>query len=215
VLWRATQAREVAGRNRGGAIGVDVLKVEGRPLTQTDADLIELARRGDVPAYEELVRRYSETAFRTAYFVCGDADEARDAAQEGFVRAWGALGRFRPGAEPRPWLLRIVANAARNRRRSGARREGLALRIARDRPSDDAAPSPEAAVLAAESRAELMRALDALRPEDRLVIGLRWLVGLSEAELAAALDVPRGTVKSRLSRAMGRLRVVMGVTTDA
>jgi RNA polymerase sigma-70 factor (ECF subfamily) len=186
-------------------------EVEGRPLLETDADLMERARHGDVPAYEELVRRYSEIAFRTAYIVCGDADEARDAAQEGFVRAWGALGRFRAGAEPRPWLLRIVANAARNRRRSDTRRSGLALRIAQDRPSDDAAPSPEAAVLAGEARTELLRAIGTLRDDDRQIIGLRWLVGLTEAELAAALEVPRGTVKSRLSRAMDRLRVAMGV----
>ncbi|HEY7847700.1 MAG TPA: sigma-70 family RNA polymerase sigma factor, partial [Candidatus Limnocylindria bacterium] len=63
------------------------------------------------------MRRYEEPAFRAALFVCGDPDEARDAAQEGFVRAWQALSRFRKGAEPRPWLMRIVVNAARNRRR--------------------------------------------------------------------------------------------------
>lgn len=159
-----------------------------------------------MPAYEELVRRYSEIAYRTAYVVCGDADEARDAAQEGFVRAWKALGRFRPGAEPRPWLLRIVANAARNRRRSGTRRAALTLRIAQDRPSDGAASSPEVAILAGERRERLLSAIDALRPADRDVIRLRWLAELSEAEVAAALDVPRGTVKSRLSRAMDRLR---------
>jgi RNA polymerase sigma-70 factor, ECF subfamily len=71
--------------------------VEGRPLT--DSELIERARTGEVAAYEELVRRYQAQAFRAALFVCGDADEARDAAQEGFVRAWQALGRFRTGAE--------------------------------------------------------------------------------------------------------------------
>ena len=95
-------------------------RVEGRPLT--DAELIDAARRGDVAAYEELVRRYEQVAFRTAVLLCGDADEARDAAQEGFLRAYGALRRFRTGAEPRPWLLRIVANAARNQRRAAGRR---------------------------------------------------------------------------------------------
>jgi len=188
-------------------------KVEGRPLT--DVELIEHARRGDVAAYEELVRRYEELAFRTAYLVCGDAFEARDAAQEGFLRAWKALSRFRPGAEPRPWLLQIVANAARNRRRSGARRANLVLRAAQDRPSDGAAPSPEVAALASEQRRELMAAVDRLRDEDRLTITLRWFADLSEAEMAAAMGVPRGTVKSRLSRAMDRLRAVMAeVQTD-
>ena len=186
--------------------------MEGRPLT--DAELIDAARRGDVAAYEELVRRYEELAFRTAYLVCGDADEARDAAQEGFLRAFDALGRFRAGAEPRPWLLRIVANAARNRRRAAGRRVGLALRSAQDRPSDGAAPSPEVAVLAAEQRRELLAAVDQLGDEDRRIITLRWFADLSEREMAAVLDVPGGTVKSRLSRAMERLRAVMAGRAD-
>ena len=183
-------------------------RVEGRPLT--DGELIERARGGDVAAYEELVRRYEQQAFRAAYLVCHDADEARDACQEGFIRAWRALGTFRAGAEPRPWLMRIVVNAARNRRRGSGRRDTLALRIAQDRPSDGAAPSPEAAVLATERRERLLAAVNRLSDDDRTVIGLRWFADMGESEMAAALDVPRGTVKSRLSRAMGRLRAVIG-----
>lgn len=171
---------------------------------------MERARRGDVAAFEELVRRYEEVAFRTAFLVCGDADDARDAAQEGFVRAWRALPTFRSGAEPRPWLLRIVANAARNRRRGSSRRTALGLRLAEDPLSGGAAPSPEGAVLAAERRESLLAALERLSADDRLVIGLRWFVELDEASMAAALDVPRGTVKSRLSRAMHRLRAEVG-----
>ncbi|MDQ6683468.1 MAG: sigma-70 family RNA polymerase sigma factor, partial [Chloroflexota bacterium] len=185
--------------------------VEGRPLT--DSDLIERARRGDVAAYEELVRRYEMLAFRTAVLICRDADEARDAAQEGFVRAWHALPRFRAGAEPRPWILQIVANAARNRRRGSTRRESLALRLAQDRPSGGAAPSPEAAVLAGERRQELLAAVNGLRDEDREVLAFRWFLDLGEAEMAAALGIPRGTVKSRLSRAMGRLRAALSADT--
>jgi RNA polymerase sigma-70 factor, ECF subfamily len=184
--------------------------VEGRPLT--DRELIERASHGDVAAYEELVRRHEQLAFRVAYLVCGDADEARDAAQEGFLRAWHALPRFRAGAEPRPWLMQIVANAARNRRRGSTRRASLALRVAQERPAAEAAPSPEAALLAEERRQELLAALNSLREDDRLVIALRWFADQGEVEMAAALGVPRGTVKSRLSRAMGRLREVM--TTD-
>jgi RNA polymerase sigma-70 factor (ECF subfamily) len=182
--------------------------VEGCPLT--DRELMERARRGDVAAYEELVRRYEEAAFRTAFLLCGDADEARDAAQEGFVRAWRALPRFRSGAEPRPWLLQIVANAARNRRRGASRQAALGLRLAGDPLSGGAAPSPEGSVLADERREALLAAIERLRPDDRLVIGLRWFVELDEASMAAALDVPRGTVKSRLSRAMNRLREEVG-----
>ena len=187
--------------------------MEGRPLT--DAELIEQAKRGDIAAYEELVRRYEEVAFRTAYLVCGDADEARDAAQDGFLRAYHALPRFREGAEPRPWLLRIVANAARNRRRGSRRRAALAVRAAQDRPSDGAAPSPEAAVLASERNAQLFSAVARLDEGDRQIIAMRWFVELSEAEMADALGIPRGTVKSRLSRAMSRLRGLMGGRDDA
>jgi RNA polymerase sigma-70 factor (ECF subfamily) len=171
---------------------------------------MERARRGDVAAYEELVRRYEEVAYRTAFLVCGDADEARDAAQEGFVRAWRALPTFRAGSEPRPWMLRIVANAARNRRRGSSRQAALGLRLAEDPLSGGAAPSPEGAVLAAERRAALLAAIERLGADDRLIIGLRWFVDLDEAAMAAALDIPRGTVKSRLSRAMGRLRAEVG-----
>jgi RNA polymerase sigma-70 factor (ECF subfamily) len=107
-------------------------------------------------------------------------------------------------------MLRIVANAARNRRRGSSRRSALGLRLAEDPLSDGAAPSPEGAVLAAERREALLAALDRLSADDRLVIGLRWFVELDEATMAAALDVPRGTVKSRLSRAMQRLRAEVG-----
>ncbi len=200
-------------RNRSPLAGVSVAEVEGRPLVESE--WIEAARRGDASAFEELVRRHEEIAYRTAYLVTGDADEARDAAQDGFMRAHAALGRFRAGAEFRPWLLRIVANAARNRRRSAARRVGLALRASRDPASGDAAPSPEVLLLAKERRDELLTAINALRPEDRLVITLRWFLELNEEEMAAVLDRPRGTVKSRLSRATDRLRAVLGEVADA
>ena len=181
--------------------------MEGRPLE--DTELVEQARRGDIAAYGDLVRRHQEVAVRTAYLACGDATEAQDAVQEAFIKAFAALGRFRPGAPFRPWLLRIVVNEAHNRRRSAGRRTGLAFRIAEDRPADDAAPSPEAAVLAAEAHRDLVAALARLPHDDRLVIGCRYFLELSEAETATALDVPRGTVKSRLSRALGRLRSVI------
>ena len=183
------------------------LTVEGRPLE--DAELIMRARQGEVMAYEELVRRYQDVAVRTAYVISPDGD-AEDAAQEAFVKAYEALGRFRPDAPFRPWLLSIVANEARNRRRSSGRRAGLALRAAEDRPLGDAAPSPESAVLANEARGRLLAAVNALRDEDREVIGARYFLELSEAETADALGIPRGTVKSRLSRALDRLRAQLG-----
>lgn len=178
--------------------------MEGRPLE--DTDLVERARHGDIDAYETLVRRYQEVAFRIAFHLLGDAAEAEDAAQDAFVKAYYALDRFRPGAPLRPWLLRIVANEARNRRKASGRRADLALRAAESRPSGDAAPSPEAAAISEDERRTLLRAVNDLREDDRLVIVCRYFLELSEAETAAALGCPRGTVKSRLSRALGRLR---------
>jgi RNA polymerase sigma factor (sigma-70 family) len=155
------------------------------------------------------VRGHQAVAFRTAYLITGDASEAEDAAQEAFVKAYRALGRYRSGAPFRPWLLAVVANEAKNRRRAAGRRANLALRVAREGPPGDASPSPAAAAVAAERRAELLAALKALREEDRLVIGCRYFLGLSEVETAATLGCARGTVKSRLSRALARLREKM------
>ena len=176
-----------------------------RPLE--DTELVERARQGDQAAYETLVRRYQGLAVRAAHVVAGRA-EAEDAAQEAFVKAYRALHRFRPGAPFRPWLLRIVTNEARNRVRSARRREALALRAVA--VSGDAAPSPEAAVEEVEARRELLESVERLPPADREVIAYRYFLGLSEAEMAEALAVPAGTVKSRLSRAMTRLRREMG-----
>ncbi len=178
-----------------------------------EADLIARARTGDVAAYEELVRRYQDVAVRTAYLVCPEAD-ADDAVQESFLKAFAALPRFRDGAPLRPWLLRIVTNEARNRRRSAGRRQGLALRAAQREPRDgaEAEPGPEAVVIAAEARGELMAALRTLRDDDREVLGARFLLDLSEAETAETLGIPRGTVKSRTSRALARLREALAAT---
>jgi RNA polymerase sigma factor (sigma-70 family) len=187
--------------------------VVGRPLTENE--LVERARGGDTPAYAALVRGHEEIAFRTAYLITGNAADAEDAAQEGFVKAYRALRRFRTGEPLRPWLLTIVANEARNRRRSTGRRAALALRAAgEERPSGEAAPSPEAALLAGERRATLLEALGRLRDDDRTVIGCRYLLELSEAETAAALGVRPGTVKSRLSRSLERLRAELGEPDD-
>ena len=176
----------------------------GRPLEETD--LIGRAKRGDTHAYEELVYAHQGIAFRTAYVIAGNAADAEEAAQDGFVKAWRALGRFRDGAPFRPWLLQIVANEARNRRRSAGRRAHLALRAATEEPSGDAAPSPEASLLSAETRETLLAAVNELPDDQRTVIALRFFVGLSEQEVADALKLPTGTVKSRSARALERLR---------
>ena len=170
-----------------------------------DADLVERARRGDVAAYGALVRLHQRDAVRLAWLVGGDGGEADDVVQEAFVKAWSALGRsFRPGSPFRPWLLRIVANEARNRRRSSGRRAALAVRAAAAVPARVA--SPEDQVVVAGERSAVAAALDRLPEHERLVLACRYLLDLSEAETAVALDCPPGTVKSRTSRGLARLR---------
>jgi RNA polymerase sigma-70 factor (ECF subfamily) len=183
--------------------------VGDRPLA--DDDLVARAQRGDTRAYGTLVKEHQTLAFRTAFLLTGSAADAEDAVQDAFVKAHGALGRFRPGSLFRPWLLAIVANEARNRRRSAGRRERLALRAAEDPLSGGAVPSPEAALLDAERRKELLAAVNDLREGDRLAIACRYFLGLSEEETAATLGWRRGTVKSRTSRALDRLRAGLEV----
>jgi len=143
-----------------------------------------------------------------AYVITRNAADAEDATQDGLVKAWRALGRFRAGEPLRPWLLQIVANEARNRRRSAGRREHLALRAAASgtASSGEAAPSPEEAALDHDRREQLLAALEHLSADAREVLACRYLLDLSEDETAAALDVPVGTVKSRSARALDRLR---------
>jgi RNA polymerase sigma-70 factor (ECF subfamily) len=187
-----------------GRTVTELRPVEGRP--SEDVGLVARARDGDVDAYEELVRRYQTIAFRVAWLVVRNRGDAEDAVQDAFVKAYHALPRFRPGAPFRPWILRIVANEARNRGRSSRRRENLVLRAAAAGPGG-AAPSPEVAALARADVEVLVGALNRLPERDRLVVAYRYLFEMSEAETAEALDVRPGTVKSRLSRALARLRL--------
>ena len=177
--------------------------MEGRP--RDERELALRAGRGDARAYDELVRPHLEIAFRVAYVITRNAADAEDATQDALTKAWRAFGRFRVDAPLRPWFLHVVANEARNRRRSSGRREHLAVRAAAA-SSGEAAPSPEETVLAAAERGELLAALEALPDAAREVLACRFLLELSEEETAAALDVPAGTVKSRTARALDRLR---------
>jgi RNA polymerase sigma factor (sigma-70 family) len=178
--------------------------VEDRPPHEDE--LVARAKRGELDAYEEIVRRHQSIAFRTAWVITGSAADAEEAAQDGFLKAHAALGRFREGAPFRPWLLAIVANEARNRVKAAGRRERLALRVAEERRPGGAVPSPEAALLDSEQREELLAAMAGLSSTDREAIACRYFLELSEEETAAALGCARGTVKSRLSRALERLR---------
>ena len=173
--------------------------------------LAERARRGDEHAYGELVRAYQGIAFRTAYLLTGSADDAEEATQTGFVKAWKALPRFRSGAEFRPWLLRIVANEAHNRRRSGKRREALGLRAAAEVASGGAVPSPEALALEDEQRRELLAAVNRLDDRDRDVLACRYFLELSEEETAADAEHLRGLLLAQLEEVATRKDVAIAI----
>lgn len=175
-----------------------------------DRQLIDSAGGGDQRAYAELVRRYSAIAHRTAVLIAGPAD-AEDAVQEGFIRAFYALPRFRRDAPFKPWLLAIVANAARNRRRAAGQQPRVRDRLSGDRALGPVhlAPSAESSALDADDRSALVAAIDALPTKARLVVTCRYLLELSEAETAQVLGWPSGTVKSRLSRALDALRAAL------
>ena len=177
---------------------------------QDEPALVAAARGGDTRAYGQLLERHQASAFRAAYLITGSAADAEDATQEAALKAWLALGRFRTGAPFRPWFLQIAVNEARNRRRSAGRRAGLAMTLAAAPAGSGAAPSAEAQSLADDERRRLIAAIEEMDEDDQLVIAARYLLGLSEAETAIALGLRRGTVKSRSSRALARLRVRLG-----
>lgn len=171
-----------------------------------ERDLIDRAKRGDGRAYESLVRQYQDLAFRTACLITDDAQDAEDATQSAFLKAYVHLSRFRSDAPFRPWILQIVANEAKNARRAHQRhllRAGADL-AATDVPAGD--PAMETCVIARERSAWLVAHIEALSEADRVVIYCRYALDLTEAETASVLDCARGTVKSRLHRAVGRLR---------
>lgn len=172
-----------------------------------EADLIRRARDGDAAAYEQLVRQHQEAVFRLAYLFLGSADDADDTAQEVFIRAHRALDRFDESRPLRPWLMAITANAARNRRRS-LRRAAAALRRLVVPEASPGASSAAEAERALEAQA-LWQAVRRLSAADQEVIYLRYFLELPVSEAAQAMNVEAGTVKSRLSRALGRLRDVI------
>ena len=172
-----------------------------------ETHLIARARQGDDLAWDGLVRQYQEPVFRLAYLILGDSAEAEDVAQETFIRAYLKLAQFDAERPLRPWLLQIAANLARNRRRSIGRYWGALRRYWQA----EAEPAHRVAERADRPDARrLWQAVQRLQPAAQEIIYLRYFLALSEKEMAAALNVAPGTVKSRLHRALKRLRVVIG-----
>jgi len=180
--------------------------------TEREQELIRRAKSGDITAYDALVRAYETLAFRAAYLITRDESDAADAAQDAFVRAFRALGSFRMGEPFRPWLMRIVTNQALNRIVSMKRRANMTERYAQtvgQEISTNPPPSPEREVEAREQNEMLMRAVGRLKSEEQALITLRYFLELPETEVAQTLNIPQGTVKSRLHRTLAKLREII------
>ncbi len=173
---------------------------------ETDAELVIAARKGDLGAFTTLVGRYREPALRVAYGIAGG--EAEDAVQNAFVKAYRNLDGFRVDAAFRPWLFTIVANEARNSRRSWSRRNRLDLQVRRE--PDVVGNAVDDIAAAHEQRQRVLDEVARLPDRYREIVALRYFAGLSESETASVVSCPRGTVKSRLSRALGMLRAALG-----
>ena len=163
-------------------------------------EFLDRLRAGEARAFEELVVTYQHRVFGVALRMLGDAAEAEDVAQEAFLRAHRALAEFRGAAKLSTWLYAIASRLCLNRLASGERRMVRAgderlLRL------PDREPGPEAALEQSELEGALQRALAELAEDRRIVVILRDLEGLSYEEIAAALDLELGTVRSRLHRA--------------
>jgi RNA polymerase sigma-70 factor, ECF subfamily len=174
-------------------------------IDDLDQDLVRRAADGDTVAFGELLARHRTSALRVATVVLGSPVGADDVVQDADLRAWRARGTVDPDRPFRSWYLRVVANAARNDRRARGRRAALEIRETGRAAAESIADPAERAV-SAEERQVVLAAINRLAAADRLVIALRHFEQLGEHEMAEVLECPPGTVKSRLARAMSRLR---------
>ena len=172
-----------------------------------ESTLVRRAAEGEADAWEPLVLAHQEAVFRLCYLLLGDPDEAEDVAQETFLRAWNHLRRFDPARPLRPWLLSIASNLASNRRRSAGRYVSALMRAFRNEPVSS--PGIEERSARQMEASELWKAVQTLSLPDQQIVYLRYFLELSVAETAQTLDVAEGTVKSRLSRALEKLRGII------
>jgi len=172
-----------------------------------ESTLIRHAVNGDAAAWEPLVLAHQEAVFRLSYLLLGDPDDAEDIAQETFLRAWNHLKRFDSTRPLRPWLLSIASNLASNRRRSAGRYLSALTRAFRHEPASSA--SIEEKSTQHMEASNLWKAVQTLSVPDQQIVYLRYFLELSVVETAQVLNVADGTVKSRLSRALERLRGII------
>lgn len=184
--------------------------------SQPDARLVARLRDGDRLAYEELISDYQPMVYGLAYRLLGDPEEARDIAQETFLKAWRHIGTFRGECSIKTWLYRMTLNQVSNQRRWWRRRHRQDTVSLDEHASTSGMPlserlsssgiSPEQSTLGSERQRMLLQALDALKPDYKVAVVLRDIEDLNYDEIALALELPLGTVKSRIARGRDELR---------
>lgn len=173
------------------------------PVT-TETHWLQQAQNQNLTAWETLMQTHQEPVFRLAYLLLGDPDDAEDVTQETFIRAYRALPTFDATRPLRPWLLKICTNLARNHHRSLSRYwTALQRRLANDHPEP---PDIETRASQHLQATRLWQAVRRLRSEDQQIIYLRFFLDLPVNETATVANLAEGTVKSRTSRALTRLR---------
>jgi RNA polymerase sigma-70 factor, ECF subfamily len=181
-------------------------------MVESDEQLVDRSLRGEREAFDQLVQRYQAPVYHFALRFCGHPDDARELAQDIFVRVWQKLSTFRPGLPFRPWLYRVAGSVCLNH---AARRRPATVSLAQDGDTpgpEPAALEPDPAELAATAdlRRQLYEAVAQLPASYRAVILLRHLEGLDYRQIAASLELPLGTVKTQLHRARHLLRERLG-----
>lgn len=163
------------------------------------ASLVERAAAGDEVAFAHLVSTYHADLVRVTYVVCGDADLARDAVQSAWMIAWRRLGSVRDHASVRGWLVSVAANEARQLIRRQNRRTVVELKVA---ASDPTVRGPSGAI----DRVDLVNALNQLKPEDRMLLALRYVAGFDATEIGAKVGMSPSGTRARFARLLARLR---------
>jgi RNA polymerase sigma-70 factor (ECF subfamily) len=187
-----------------------------------EADLVARAAAGDGAAFETLMRRHNQLLFRIARSILGNDADAEEAVQDAYLRAWRALGSYRAQSRLSTWLVRIVTNEALGRLRR-ARPQAIPLETAMTQPEPStlealtAAPEqgPDRSLLRAEARALMEAGIDRLPDSYRTVFVLRAVEEMSVEDVAAALDIPPATVRTRFFRARSLMRAHLGADMDA
>ncbi|HZL71811.1 MAG TPA: sigma-70 family RNA polymerase sigma factor [Planctomycetota bacterium] len=169
-----------------------------------DRELVDRARRGDGDAFGLLVVRHQDRIYTAVLRFCGDAEDARDIVQRAFLNAWRRLESFKGDAAFSTWMYRIAFNESVSFRREGGRRRLAPLTESAPEPADDRRPGDR--LDSAEARGQVQQALSLLDPDERKIIILKELDGRSYDEIAEIMEIPKGTVRSRLFRAREVLR---------